>query len=69
MKIKLKKVDIVIIVAMIVISGIVLFEIGILPEKEKEKIPVIEFIQDVESRTITVKSFPKAPDSYNNGKI
>ena len=57
MTIKLKKVDVILIVAMIVIAGIVFYEIGILPEEEKERIPVIEFTQDVEERTLTVKSF------------
>jgi len=57
MKIKLKKVDAILIVAMIIIAGIVFFQIGILPEEEKSRIPVIEITQDVEKRTLTVKSF------------
>lgn len=60
MSIKLKKVDAILIVAMIVIAGIVLFQIGILPQKEKVKIPDIQFTQDVEKRTLTVKSFSEA---------
>ena len=60
MNIKLKKVDAIIIVAMIIIAGIVLFQIGILPQKEKVQIPVIQFTQDVEKRTLTVKSFSEA---------
>ena len=57
MNIKLKKVDAILIVAMIIISGIVLYQIVILPEKEKVQIPEIQFIQDIEKRTLTVKSF------------
>ena len=57
MNIKLKKVDAIIIVAMIVVAGIVFYQFGILPKKEKELIPVIQFTQDVEKRILTVKSF------------
>ena len=56
MNIKLKKVDAILIVAMILVASIVIFQYGVLPEKEKQLIPDIQFTQDIEKRTLTVKS-------------
>lgn len=57
MNIKLKKVDAIIMVAMIMIASTVLIQIGALPGKENVHVPVIEFAQSIEKRTLTVKSF------------
>ncbi|MDH7507304.1 MAG: hypothetical protein QHH15_05940 [Candidatus Thermoplasmatota archaeon] len=57
MNIKLKKIDAIIIIAMIVIAGTIFFQFNVLPEKEKTRIPSIQFSQDTEKRTLTVKSF------------
>ena len=56
MKYKLKKIDAVIIVVMIVIAGFVLNKIGIIPETDVPDIPDISFIKDEENRVLVVKS-------------
>jgi len=56
MKYKLKKIDAVIIVVMIVIAGFVLNKIGIMPNPEVPEIPDISFFKDEENRVLVVKS-------------
>ena len=55
MKLKLKKIDAVIIVIMLVIAGVVLFRVGYI-EPDKEHVPIIQFIQDDENNILTVLS-------------
>ena len=45
MKIKFKKIDAIIIVALIIIAGVVLYKVGYLPRTKKSKIPVIKFFK------------------------
>ena len=56
MKLKMKKIDAIIIVIMIVIAGIVFYKIGFIPKKEELDIPDIQFIKDDESKILIVKS-------------
>jgi len=55
MKFKLKKIDAVIIIIMLVIAGVVLFRVGYI-EPEKEHVPTIQLIQDDENNILTVLS-------------
>ena len=55
MKFKLKKIDAVIIVIMLIIAGVVLFRVGYI-EPEKEHVPDIQFIQDDENNILIVLS-------------
>lgn len=56
MNFKLKKIDAVIIVIMIIISGLVFYKVGYKTDKEKDHIPNIEFIKDEENKILIVKS-------------
>jgi len=56
MDIKIKKIDAVIIVIMIIIAGFVLYKIGYAPKKEKEDIPNIQFFKDEENKVLIVRS-------------
>ena len=56
MKLKVKKIDAIIIVIMIVIAGIVFYKIGYIPKKEELDKPDIQFTKNDESKTLTVKS-------------
>ena len=56
MKLKLKKVDAVIIVIMIVIAGVVLFKYGYIPETDGPDVPDIQFIQDDVDNILSVLS-------------
>ena len=55
MKFKLKKIDAVIIIIMLVIAGVVLFRVGYI-EPEKEHVPTIQLIQEDENHILTVLS-------------
>jgi len=59
MNLKLKKIDAVIIVIMIIIAGLVLYKVGIEPKKEKQDIPVIQFFKDDENKILIVRSISK----------
>ena len=56
MNLRLRKIDAVIIVIMIVIAGFVLYKIGYVPKKEDSDIPDIQFFKDDKNRTLTVIS-------------
>jgi hypothetical protein len=56
MSLRIKKVDVIIIVAMIVVAGFVLIKTGYIPEVEKPVIPNIEFIKDDVNKILIVKS-------------
>ena len=56
MKIKLRKIDAVIIVLMIVIAGVVFYKVGYISEKKDENIPDIEFLKDDTNKTLTITS-------------
>lgn len=60
MKIRIRKIDAVIIIIMILIAGFVLYNVDyILPKPEESKIPDIQFIKDDKNRTLTVESVSK----------
>jgi hypothetical protein len=56
MKSKLKKIDAVIIIVMIIISVTIFYQVGYKTDEEENIIPIIEFIKDDESDTIFVNS-------------
>ena len=56
MKLKMKKIDTVIIVIMIMIAGLVLYKVVYEPKKEKQDIPVIQFFQNEENKILIVRS-------------
>lgn len=56
MKFKLRKIDTIIIVTLIVIAGIVLFKAGLMPGPPKPEAPAIVFEQDEKSHTLIVTS-------------
>ncbi len=56
MKLKIKKIDAVIIVIMILIAGLVLYKVGYEPKVEKESIPNIQFYKDEENKLLIVRS-------------
>ena len=55
MKFKLRKIDAIIIVALIIIAGIVLLRAGYIPEPGKEKPPIFNFIKDDENYKLIVE--------------
>jgi hypothetical protein len=59
MKSKIKKIDAVIIVIMIIIAGLVFYKVAYEPKKEKQDIPVIQFFQDEENNILIVRSVSK----------
>jgi len=56
MNFKLKKIDALIIVIMIILAGVVFYRVGFVPEKLKEKIPNIQFFKDDENKLLIVRS-------------
>jgi len=56
MKTKIKKIDVVIIVTMMVIAGFVLNKYDFFPETDDDEIPYIDFVKDEVNDTLTVKS-------------
>lgn len=56
MKLRIRKIDVVIVIIMIIIAGFVLYNVGYIPEKEELDIPDIQFIKDDKNRTLTVES-------------
>lgn len=53
---KIKKIDAIIVVAMIAVAGIVLYKVGYIGKEEKAKVPSIKFIADEENGVLTVES-------------
>ena len=56
MSLRIRKVDALIIVIMIVIAGFVLYNYGYIPERDKNNIPDIVFSKDEDKKTLTVES-------------
>ncbi len=56
MKLKLRKIDAIIIVALIVIAGIILFKVGYIPSPPKPEAPAINFEQDEKNHKLIVTS-------------
>jgi len=56
MNIRMKKIDAIIIVIMIFVAGLVLYRVGIIQKPEKIEIPSIEFNENEDEETITVRS-------------
>lgn len=54
MNLKLKKIDAVIIIALIIIAGTVIFKVDYIPKPIEEDIPIIEFVQDEDDYKIIV---------------
>lgn len=59
MKLKLRKIDVIIVIALIIMSGYVFIKVGYIPDPLSEKKPEITFIQDDEGHTLTVKYVSK----------
>jgi len=53
---KIKRIDAIIVVAMIAVAGIVLYKVGYIGKDEQKKVPNIQFITDEENRVLTIKS-------------
>jgi len=56
MNLRIRKIDAVIVVIMIVIAGFVFYKLGIIPETDKKDIPDIVFIKDEEKKILTIDS-------------
>jgi len=53
---RIKKIDTVIIIIMIILVGFVLYRVGYMPKTEESNVPDIQFIKDDANKTLTVKS-------------
>ena len=54
MKLRIRKIDAIIIVLMIVIAGFVFYNYGYIPKRDEEEIPNIQFIKDEKNKILTV---------------
>ena len=63
---RMKKIDTVIIIIMIIIAGFVLYRVGLMPKTEESNIPDIQFIKDDANKTLTVKSVSSQKVLWND---
>jgi len=54
MKLKLRKIDAILLVALIVIAGVILFKVGYIPSPPKPEVPAINFEQDEKNHKLIV---------------
>jgi len=59
MNLKIKKIDAIIVIALIIIAGIIIYKVDYIPDEKKKETPIIEFFQDVGNNKLIVKSVSK----------